>query len=63
MIKTHGSKKKVILVTISKTVRDIKNIVFMSNVYFLRSIRWWYSKSDRSYILETHASVNLRLNE
>ena len=49
--KTHVFKKKVILVSISKTVGNIKNVAPLTRVYFLFYIRWWYLKSDRTYIL------------
>ena len=57
------SIKKLIFVSISKMVGDIKKRAPMSNIYFLFCISWWYLKSDRTYIKETCVVVKNGLNE
>ena len=57
------SMKKLIFVSISKMVGDIKKRAPMSNIYFLFCISWWYLKSDRTYIKETCVVVKNGLNE
>ena len=56
-------EQKVIFVTISKTVTDIKKVGPMSNIYFLFCSRLWYLKFDQTYNLEKMEGVKFDLNE